>query len=82
MINKKQFIFSQRIALFFICGQFLLKLFHFSSLATGISTLFVIFHGWALLLLLVSLILYYFLLTSIFYLACRILNYTFNLIYH
>ena len=82
MINKKQFVFSQKIALIIICGQLILKLFHFAKLTASIATIFAIFHIWALLLIAAGMLLYYLFLASIFYLGCRILNYTFNLIYH
>ncbi|GAW65106.1 hypothetical protein Lacidipiscis_02335 [Ligilactobacillus acidipiscis] len=81
MINKKQLVTSQKVALVFILGHFILKLIHFSSLSAGISTLFAIFHIWALLVILIGILFYHMLLTCIFYLSFRILNYTFNLIY-
>jgi len=81
MINKKQLQVSQKLALLFILGYFIIKLFHFSSLMAGFSTIFAIFHAWTFLLIIFGLLLYHILLTSVFYLACRILNYTFNLIY-
>lgn len=81
MINKKQLVISQKLALAFILVHFVLELIHFSSLLAGISTLFAIFHLWTLLLILLGVCLYHLLLTSIFYLGFRILNYTFNLLY-
>lgn len=81
MINKKQLVTSQKVALVFILGHFILKLIHFSSLSAEISTLFAIFHIWALLVILIGILFYHMLLTCIFYLSFRILNYTFNLIY-
>ncbi len=81
MINKKQLHISQKLASILILIQIFLKIIHFSSLVAGLSMLFALFQAWAILLIIAFLCLYHFLLTSIFYLILRILNYTFNLIY-